>query len=79
MSTKNRDQRILDELRKHLFSAKEWADPDDLQENGDGWSCIKSTLEAVEKGNVGLALTRWDDLCSPNRPILSEEAQYYGL
>lgn len=72
---KTEDQRILQELKGYLLNATEWAADDDILENDDGWSCIKSTMKAVEEGNVGLALTRWDDLCSPNRPVLSEAAQ----
>jgi hypothetical protein len=70
-----REERILGELRAHLLRAGEWAAKADFGEYPDGWSCIKSTLDAVNEGDVGLALTRWDDLCSPNRPSLTKEAQ----
>lgn len=70
-----REERILAELKGHLLRAKEWAAEADLGEYPVGWSCIKSTLDAVNDGDVGLALTRWDDLCSPNRPALTKEAQ----
>jgi hypothetical protein len=70
------DQDILDELRGHLKRAAEWAHPDTIAPPGE-WSCVSSTLEAVEAGNVGLALTRWDDLSydSPKMPRLSQAAQ----
>ena len=75
----DRDTRILEELRGHLKRAKEWAHEVNLGPPGhEGWTCIKSIREAVNDGNVGLALTRWDDLLdSPNRPRLSEEAEAY--
>jgi hypothetical protein len=68
------DQEILDEMRAHLLRAKEWATPEDYEPDPvSGWCCIKSTLEAVESGNVGLALTRWDDLMQA--PALSDAAR----
>ena len=71
-----REERILNELRSHLLRASEWAAESDIGEDPKtGWSCVKSTMAAVDDGNVGLALTRWDDLCSPNRPALTKEAQ----
>jgi hypothetical protein len=68
------DDEILAELRGHLERAHEWANEDDQAPPGE-WSCITSTLAAVNEGRVGLALTRWDDLSSRNKPILSEAAE----
>ena len=66
---------ILAELRGHLLRAAEWANVNGLAPPGE-WSCISSTLAAVEQGNVGLALTRWGDLSySPNMPLLSPAAE----
>lgn len=69
------DQEILKELRDHLMRSTDWADPADGSLADEDWCCIKSTLDAVEEGNVGLALTRWDDLYSPKKPELSPDAQ----
>ena len=69
------DTEILTELRDYLERANEWAHPDNLAPPGE-WSCVTSTLEAVNQGNLGLALTRWGDLSySDNMPLLSPEAQ----
>ena len=72
------DTRILAELRNHLEKASDWANEDDKSLAGE-WSCISSTLAAVKEatrtGRVGLALERWNDLSSPNKPQLSLEAQ----
>ena len=66
---------ILNELSVHLERATEWAHPDNLAPPGE-WSCVSSTLEAVNQGNLGLALTRWGDLSySDNMPLLSPEAE----
>ena len=71
----DRDTKILAELRGHLKRAHEWAHPDNLAPPGE-WSCVSSTLEAVNQGNLGLALTRWGDLSySDNMPLLSPEAE----
>ena len=71
----DRDTKILAELRGHLKCAHEWAHPDNLAPPGE-WSCVSSTLEAVNQGNLGLALTRWGDLSySDNMPLLSPEAE----
>lgn len=50
------DKEILTKMEWHLQRAASWAHPDDMK------FCIPSTLEAVEVGNVGLALERWQDL-----------------
>lgn len=73
-----RDRRILSELRGHLERAEEWAHSDTLPAQPGDWSCVGSTLDAVKEGNVGLALTRWDDLthtADHPRPRLSQEAK----
>jgi hypothetical protein len=67
--------RILQELRNHLLRANEWATNIDIAETNTGWNCIKSILSAVDDEDVGLALERWDDLSSSDKPLLSEEAQ----
>jgi hypothetical protein len=72
------DRGILDELRGHLERADKWANQGDIGEDEHGWSCIKSTLAAVEEGNIGLALTRWDDLSTPDRPALSRDAEEWS-
>ena len=79
MTPNNVTSTILNELRQHLVCAAEWAHPADIFPHpGDGitpagWTCVGSILEAVEDGNVGLALTRWDDLMQA--PVLSDIAQ----
>lgn len=70
------DEALLAELRRHLLCAEEWADPADLGDPAGGWSCVRSTLEAVEQGDVGLALNRWDDLVdTASKPRLGERAE----
>lgn len=71
---KFQDQNILNELSFHLERAVEWAHVDDINEFNK-FSLISSTFMAIKDGNVGLALERWNDLSSPNKPELSEEAQ----
>jgi len=68
------DAEILAELRGHLERAHEWANEDDQAPPGQ-WSCITSTLAAVNEGRVGLALERWNDLSSRDKPELSPAAQ----
>lgn len=71
-----RNFRILNELQRHLNQAQDWADPIDLEPwDHTGWNCIQSVRDAVDAGQVGLALTRWDSLLPGNRPILSKEAE----
>ena len=69
-----RDTKILAELRGHLKRATEWANEHDQAPPGQ-WSCVTSTLAAVDEGRVGLALERWNDLSSRDKPELSPEAE----
>ena len=73
------DKAILEELRGHLLNWSDWADPADGVLDTNGFSCIRSTMDAVTEGRVGLALTRWDDLFSRDKPELSEAAQRWRL
>ena len=65
---------MLRELTKILDRAEEWAQPDDLAEDENGFSLVNSVREAVREGRVGLALDRYGDF-GPHQPKLSELAQ----
>jgi len=70
------DKKIFEELEGHLNNWANWANAADGRLDTDGFSCVRSTMDAViEKKRLGLALTRWDDLSSPNKPRLSEAAE----
>ena len=62
------------EMADHLSEAHEWAHHLDMADYDGGWSCINSIKEALETGNVGLALTRWDGLIT--KPFLFYD--FYG-
>jgi hypothetical protein len=61
---------VLDELRGHLENYKEWAIESDGSPDSEGFSLLKSIMEAIEMGRPGLALDRFFDL-GPNQPELS--------
>ena len=73
------DDRVLDELRRHLNTWRSWANNADAGLDKTAFSCIRSTMDAVLDGRVGLALERWNDLSSPDRPELSDEARNWTM
>jgi len=73
------DRLVLDELRAHLLTAHEWANEMDGALDSDGFSCIKSVMEAVDMGRPGLALERWNDLSSRSRPVLTPQADGWKM
>ena len=73
------DYLVINELREHLETAQSWANEGDGSLDAHGFSCVKSIMEAINMGRPGLALERWNDLSSPNKPELSAEAEAWEM